>query len=81
MEKTLLLVNLHFPDNDQDNLLYAVPENRVEDARTAIRAGIEAWLENDAQPAAWDQLIIDELNRAKIEFEALEYDLEEIDCR
>lgn len=76
----ILLVNLNYDlsENDQGHIVYSVPEDRIDDAKTAVETAQTAWFSSEDGKTI-DEFIEDEFKSRNIRFELLEYDVISLD--
>lgn len=81
---TVLLINIAYEAEDIEHILYAVPKNRFDEARTIAEQSAEEW-DNELISAmgeipspTFEERIESRFRKAKLPFTCLEYD--EITC-
>lgn len=80
-ENKILLVNLDYPDNDHDHIMYSVPEDRLEEAQAAVSAGCETWLSIGAgDPRTIEECIDQALKAANVPAKGVEFESMDVDC-
>lgn len=78
---TLLLVNLNYPGDERDHIIYGVPSDAINKTKRAVRSGHERWKNAGADERRTVEEFIEEaLRDAGIHFETANFEVENVDC-